>query len=328
MTSSPVRFAAVIPLHDKVAHIARALESVGAQTYPAHEVIVVDDASTDGGRAVVERMARPEITLLTRNRPGPGGYAARNLAIAQARSEWIAFLDADDRWSPDHLEVMARALSAAPDVGAVATRFTHVHRDRREPDRVAPSLAGAAPVRLDLRAFLEAWLTAEDCPTWTGAVAVRRDLALRVGGFPAGRARRGGDKDLWLRLVREADLLFVPVATSDFHHDAQNKLTHAVDTRSIPLVAETARAMIPAAPPPERAPLRRLANQEMKLYARWTAATGGRGPIRMGDLVHPASPSTIGTVLAARWLPASLLRLAYRLEHARRARGRGEARGR
>ena len=84
MTSDTI--AAVIPLHNKERFVARALESVLAQTRPVDEIIVVDDASTDGSLDKVNAFSDSRLKLLHRTDPGPGGYAARNLAIRSASS--------------------------------------------------------------------------------------------------------------------------------------------------------------------------------------------------------------------------------------------------
>jgi succinoglycan biosynthesis protein ExoO len=88
-------------------HIACALTSALAQTGGSFEVIVADDASTDGTRAVVERHAdeRLRLVALAQNL-GPGG--ARNAALEVARGEWVAVLDADDRMAPGRLAKLIR----------------------------------------------------------------------------------------------------------------------------------------------------------------------------------------------------------------------------
>ncbi|TVV73605.1 glycosyltransferase family 2 protein, partial [Sphingomonas solaris] len=98
-------FAVVVPLHDKGRHIERALRSIAAQTLAPAEIIVIDDASTDDGPGIVA--AFPGVRLLRRSEPGPGGYAARNLGMREAAAPWIAFLDADDAWAPEHLATLA-----------------------------------------------------------------------------------------------------------------------------------------------------------------------------------------------------------------------------
>src|ERR1700754_3004909 len=100
----------IIPVFNKELHVERAIESALSQTLSPTEIFVVDDASTDGSRDKIAAFSSPLITLLRRPTPGPGGYAARNLAIERARTEWIAFLDADDAWAPNHLRSVADAI--------------------------------------------------------------------------------------------------------------------------------------------------------------------------------------------------------------------------
>src|SRR3546814_13829312 len=91
-----------------------------------HELIIIDDCSSDGGRDIAAAVRDPRIRLFERKSPGPGGYAARNLGIRQASGDWIAFLDADDIWHENHLAVIAVAIAQAPKAEGAATRLDHV----------------------------------------------------------------------------------------------------------------------------------------------------------------------------------------------------------
>ncbi|WP_162527215.1 glycosyltransferase family A protein [Sphingomonas solaris] len=321
----PPRFAVVIPLHNKGSEIGAALASVLAQTLPADEIVVVDDASTDDGPAIVAACADPRLLLLRRAVPGAGGYAARNAAAAAASAQWIAFLDGDDLWHPDHLAALASLAARFPAAGCLATRYTHRFHDRTEPDTAAGRFAGTQAFLTDLDGFLDGWLAAGHCPMWTGAVAIRRDLLLATGGFPAGRAARGGDKDMWLRAVAGGGLAFLPRSTADFRREAADKLTDRTGTRHLPCLVVTVRALARGAAPGGRRRLRRLANQEIMLYARWTMPGEGRPAFGVRDLLWPAPPSAIATLLASIYLPKALLRALRRRGHQRRDRlaGRG-----
>ena len=101
-------FSIVIPAYNREDVIGDTLASCIAQTWSDYEVIVVDDGSSDGTPGVVADYARrhPEIRLLTQSNSGPA--AARNLGVREARGKYIAFLDSDDRFLPEKLEVFAR----------------------------------------------------------------------------------------------------------------------------------------------------------------------------------------------------------------------------
>lgn len=102
----------VMPARNRAALVGRAIDSVLAQTHPRWELLVVDDGSIDDtARVVAGYAADPRVRLL--QGPARGVSAARNVALAQARGEWIFYLDSDNRWSPDFLRAMLAYLQAA-----------------------------------------------------------------------------------------------------------------------------------------------------------------------------------------------------------------------
>lgn len=307
------RFSVVMPLYNKAAHVRAAIESVFSQTFPAHEILVIDNRSTDAGREIVASIDDGRIRLLDLPTPGPGGYAGRNMGIRAASGDWIAFLDADDLWQPDHLAVLAGGIAADPAVRAVATRFDHLFDDRSQPQRIASQLEQARS--LDFADFLSAWLAVRECPMWTGAIAIRRDALFDAGLFPEGRAVRGGDKDLWLRVLAKGKLRYDPRVTAVFHRDSDNKVSKSTTTLDLPCLVETARGMIAGASGREAALLRRLVNQEIAHYARYAMKYPGRTTIRVGDLYLPEGTGTAALLLAAKLIPASLRQSSYALRN-------------
>ena len=265
-----IRFAVAVPLYNKRPHIARALESILAQTEAPAEIFVVDDASTDGGLDEVIRHRDDRLKILRRSEPGPGGYAARNMAVLRAQSDWIAFLDADDAWAPDHLATIRAAIEQAdaPRLGSVFTGYANVWPDgRREPDRYTRRLGRAEARVLDFPALLNAWLDLKECPIWTSAAAFRRQALIDAGLFPAGRCVRGGDKDLWLRVARHAEVVAAAGSTAIYHRDATNMVTRRSSTDARHCLCETIIAMLQNASDAERPLLKRLFNQEVYQYA-------------------------------------------------------------
>lgn len=102
---------AVIPTHNRLASVCRAIDSVLAQNYPALELIVVDDGSDDGTSNWISTHY-PDVTLITQTNQGVS--YARNRAIERASGEWIALLDSDDRWYPDKLRLQMEAIRTFP----------------------------------------------------------------------------------------------------------------------------------------------------------------------------------------------------------------------
>src|ERR1044072_4490876 len=114
-------FSVVIPVWNKRDTIAAAVASVLAQSCGDFELIVVDDGSTDGSMAGWRAFDDPRLRTVAQANAGPG--PARNRGIEEAGHDWIAFLDADDLWLPDHLAELARIRGACPEAGLIGTAY-------------------------------------------------------------------------------------------------------------------------------------------------------------------------------------------------------------
>lgn len=317
-----VAFAVVIPLYNKRPHIARALSSAIRQSHPAKEIIVVDDSSTDGGLEVVREFDDPRIRILHRDEPGPGGYAARNLAIEYATAEWIAFLDADDEWDEGHLAALAGALEAASNPARVHCLFSG-YRSQNAGGQGAPDPYTARHGRdggrmLDFADLLRTWLALRACPIWTSACAFRRSALMEAGLFPAGRCRRGGDKDLWLRATRGGTALAVSAISATYHRDAVNMVTAKEKTNTRHCLCATVAALQAEETPEVAALLRRLLNQEILQYAL-EATRGGQVSASLKDDYYAADGRLGALALGAlatgpgAWSVHALRRLRDRL---------------
>ncbi len=98
------QFSIIIPVYNGEAYVARAIDSVLNQTWPAHEVIVIDDGSVDASTDVVHSYGDRVLLLRQAN---AGVAAARNAGASRATGDWLAFLDADDWYYPDRLKMHA-----------------------------------------------------------------------------------------------------------------------------------------------------------------------------------------------------------------------------
>lgn len=226
MKKKEMWFSVVIPLYNKEPHIADTLNSVLAQTYPNFEIIVVNDASTDGSLAVVKQFSDKRIQIVEREEPGPGGYAARNRGIKEAEHTWIAFLDADDVWDPSFLEKMKSVIEENSNAGFFSSGwFESTKSTGKVLNNYSQKYGHSGPHKIDFTAFLKRSIQNLG-PVWSSVAIVRKDLIEEAGFFPENKCRFGGDIDTWFRIMYKGDLLVInPVPLATYNKEAVNMVT-------------------------------------------------------------------------------------------------------
>jgi glycosyltransferase involved in cell wall biosynthesis len=190
----------IVPVHNGAAHVAQTLAAVLAQSHPAVELVVVDDASSDNSATVVAHAA-PAARLL--RRPVAGGVSrARNEGLDAASGHFVCFLDQDDIWHPTHLARQLAAFERLPELGAVVVPYQHWYPNAHgEP---APSRLWPAQADDRLDPEFTGWVYHQflvDCWALTSATMIRREALDEVSAFDADRPY-GEDWELWLRLSR------------------------------------------------------------------------------------------------------------------------------
>jgi glycosyltransferase involved in cell wall biosynthesis len=185
----------VIPTYNRCDVVRRALDSIFAQTWQPDEVIVVDDGSTDETGALVQR-EYPEVIYI--RQANAGVSAARNRGIAEASSEWIAFLDSDDEWKPDKLERQLDALRLHPSLHICHTNEIWIRNGKRvnEGKRHAKSGGWIFERCLPL------------CAISPSSAILRRALLEEFGGFDESLPVCE-DYDMWLRICSRHPVLFL-----------------------------------------------------------------------------------------------------------------------
>jgi glycosyltransferase involved in cell wall biosynthesis len=179
---SPSDISVIIPVHNGARHLSAAIESVLAQTLPPVELLVVNDGSTDASAAIAHSFG-PPVRVLTQPNLGPA--AARNLGVAHAIGDLLAFLDADDLWLPDKLARQVQVLWDDPTCEAVLGRvenFVSPELDERQRRMLARSAAQTGAHHV-------------------GALLMRREAFRRIGAFDA-RWRHGEFIAWWGRAQR------------------------------------------------------------------------------------------------------------------------------
>ena len=196
-----MKVSVIIPCHNGAPYIEATLDSIATQQLKPHEVIVIDDASTDNSREIVELWGRahPDIALVQLQVEAHNAAAARNAGIAAATGDWIAFLDADDLWYPHHLQNAADLLAHSHDVGFMAN-----HHFMEADGQCRPIPETLRHPLTETRTGLDPnyWVEMSEIGFHFGHSTVLLNLqrTREVGGFDVTQKRRH-DLDLWLRVL-------------------------------------------------------------------------------------------------------------------------------
>jgi len=197
----------VIPCYNRERTIAEAVASAFAQTRSPSEVIVVDDASTDDSARLAERGG----ARVVRMRANRGSAAARNAGIQAASADAIAWLDSDDYWEPNHLEIVASLLDRYPDAAVASSA---VRRVGTATGTWYCNVPDGSPSDVFQNAFRD-WII----PSIT--TITRRDAIMAAGSFDESE-RFAVDFDVWLRLARRYKFVASREVTANWRwHDAQ-----------------------------------------------------------------------------------------------------------
>ena len=184
------RISVVMPCYNAAPFVVEAVECVMGQSHGNVELIIVDDGSTDGSKAILQALAESHpqrIVLLHQDRRGP--YPARNLGLKHAKGDLVSFLDADDYLSQDCLEKLAGALERqAADLAYCGWQNFGEGAPGSQP-YVPPDYATMDTAAEFLRS----------CPWPIHAALVRREAVEAIGGFSE-RCFSSMDYDFWLRL--------------------------------------------------------------------------------------------------------------------------------
>lgn len=182
------RVSIVIPVYNHARYVGAAIESALAQRHPPHEVIVVDDGSTDETPHVIASFGRSVRAIRQENR---GLSAARNTGIAAATGGWIALLDADDLYEPEFLDDLLRLARCHPRAAALYSGYRFVDAANHPLPQTGTR---TEPPETLFGALLQGNFLVPEC------LLVRRDCYAQLGPFDEG-LQACEDWDMWLRLA-------------------------------------------------------------------------------------------------------------------------------
>ena len=206
------RVSVIIPTYNRSDLLKDAIASVLSQNYSDYEIIIVDDGSTDDTQAVVSSYKSPKIIYFFQNNCGRS--AARNSGISLARGEYIAFLDSDDIFMPNKLELQTSFLDAHTSYGMVYSYANNVDENRQFlTHHYDGNLSGQ--IYPDMLFIRNNFIT-------TPTVMVRAKILSELGGFDV-KMHMCEDLDLWRRIARKYKVMQLTEALAHVRIRSQEK---------------------------------------------------------------------------------------------------------
>ncbi|WP_439489775.1 glycosyltransferase family 2 protein [Algoriphagus sp.] len=191
-------FSIIVPLYNKEVSILKTLASVLEQTVQDFEIILINDGSTDRSLELVQTVDDRRVRIIEKENGGVS--SARNVGIEIANFEYIAFLDADDLWDRNYLEIMKGLILAYPECGMFASAYREVYLHK---NRVIGSDLKEGVVEDYFREMINQTII------WTSATIVRKNVFTKVGNFPIGMVS-GEDTYVWAKIACKFKVAFTP----------------------------------------------------------------------------------------------------------------------
>lgn len=201
--SEQILISIILPTYNRKVFLERCIQSVLDQTYSNFELIIIDDGSTDGTAELVRQFSDPRLKYYWKeNQKFPS--IARNFGVKQAKSEWIAFIDSDDTWERNKLEIQLSSLNLNPKAALISTlisidnKLIKNHRTRHSYDYFNDLL---------WRNFI-----------FTSTVLLKKSIFNEFEGFDQS-LQIAEDYDLWLKISAKYPVMIIdqPTARYEIH---------------------------------------------------------------------------------------------------------------
>ena len=193
----------IIPTYNRARDLKEAVDSVLRQTYQNIEIIVVDDGSTDETHEIMNSFTDQRIKYIKKkNERHPG--KTRNVGLQAAKGEYIAFLDDDDLWLPEKLEIQMAEMRKQPQYAWSYTHYKIFGTGESREYHIPPRQRNISGRILESLARFGSFLA-------TPTICVKREVFDKTGGFAEiPELRSGQDFDLWLRIACKFEVLCIP----------------------------------------------------------------------------------------------------------------------
>ncbi len=219
--STPPRISVIITAYNSEAFLNDAIRSILRQTLRPAEIVVIDDGSTDNTGKIAKSYASVGLRYFRQDNLGEG--AARNRGIHETNGEWIAFLDADDIWSDDKLQLQVEFAQSHPEIGMVSGN--KLWWDTEENTRLLVRY-GQVPAK-----YLYKELIVKNIVGDPSIVFVRRILFEKAGLFRTD-LRIGVDWEMWLRIAKYTSIGFIDASLITYRWHKSN-VSHIYMDRQI-----------------------------------------------------------------------------------------------
>lgn len=239
----------IIPTYNRMESLAKAINSVLAQTFTDFELLICDDGSTDNTAGLVAGIHDPRIRWLAGPHSGKPAIP-RNRGMQRSRGTWIALLDSDDEWHPDKLEKQLNMLAAS---GKYAISSNGWAYNAPNTNTTPVLMSGWANKSFSFKDMMRINLAV------TSAVVFHRSLLEKTGGFPEGNElKTGEDYALWLRIA----------TFTDFSYIAEPQVNY------LDMPSQSVRGLSP------QQTFTALQNVVLRNYLKWCRTSGYAGPLR------------------------------------------------
>jgi glycosyltransferase involved in cell wall biosynthesis len=256
---------AIIPVYNCAKYIGKSIESVLAQTNRPHEIIVVDDGSTDGTYEALNPYLDSIIYVYQKNAGEP---AARNTGIRHSSGEYIAFLDADDLWLPDKLQLQMDYFAAHPECSLV---YTDMATFNENGILVKSVRAFRGRVYHGGRIFPYVF---QETLFGSGSVVFRKDCCEKAGYFDESFLI-GCDYEMWLRMSRHFEFGYVdkPLLMYRQHQEMNSRTLGTVPQNGMPWLAKVLNRILELHPEIRSELGESVVNQRLAVPYAWLGRT-------------------------------------------------------
>ena len=215
-------FSVIIPLYNKAENIRDTLNSALEQTFQDFEIIIIDDGSTDNSMEIVNTHTDSRLKVFSKENEGVS--LARNYGVSKANGKFMAFLDADDFWKTDHLEVLNSLILSYPKITWFASRYEIKHHE----GLVIPMQTNLLDEDEVFEGVVEDYFrySLVSSLAWTSAVCMKKEFFNDLGGFNKRITFGAGeDTDLWIRAALRSPLVFSYKITAQHNLMGANRIT-------------------------------------------------------------------------------------------------------